>query len=81
MKLFIFEPSKDWDYCGGAIIITANSFEEVKTKFQNEDRRFYKEEDEIEHKIVKGIDSWILTHTFDVDYGESGILVENFNYA
>jgi len=33
MKLYIFIPSEHWNYCGGAIIISATSFEEALKTF------------------------------------------------
>ena len=40
MKLFIFKPSRFWEYCNGMVIVTAPSFIEACKKLQkkNNDR-------------------------------------------
>ena len=48
MKLYIFEPY-DWDYCGGAIGILANSFEEAIDLIVEEDKENAKRRIEVGH--------------------------------
>ena len=50
MKLFIFEPH-EWAYCGGAIGVVANTFEEAVNFIVEDDRqRYLKEKKRIEEK-------------------------------
>ena len=43
MKLFIFDANADWSYCGGAVLIIANSFENcqklMRKKEEDENKR------------------------------------------
>lgn len=69
MKLFVFEPSKKWDYCGGMILIAARKFSECHSLIKKyEETQGYSED----AKILlgsSGIDDWRLHMTDSDEYG------------
>ena len=87
MKLFIFKPSDQWDYCGGGLVVVASDFEMVKdvileSNYKNRDcvERFvlYK----TENKSNKDVYSWVLVDVFEVDANENERVVTlDYNWA
>ena len=86
MKIYIFKPSKSWLYCGGAIVILANSFRSAKDfLILDDDSRakkepvVYKTEDENTHQDTE---DWILDSEFEV-VGEDTerVVLNNWNWA
>jgi len=49
MKVWIFKPTKYWEYCGGAIIIAANSIEDAQKLIDD------KIQEEYEKEVAEGI--------------------------
>ncbi len=76
MKAYILKPSKIWSYCGGGLVILAESFEEAK-KFVSS-KNLHESEDEAE-KFAKennqNYDNWTLVATLECPYEEESRLV------
>ena len=89
-NMFIFEPY-NWSYCGGAIIVVADTFEKAvilaKESCENGDYEddeeyegiFSQEKDDFEKDSW---DQWLLTEKFVViDHREARVVVNNWNYS
>ena len=89
MKIFIFEPY-NWDYCGGALVVIADSYEgaiellmQIKNPYNNEpefgEHTFYKTEvKDLKERSYQ----WILSVEFELK-GEHKpkVIINNWNYA
>ncbi len=78
--LFVFRPSTSWGYCGGCVMATADSFDEVVLKLKekvNSNPSFYHKESEVtdEH-----LDSWVLEYTLQLAEPQD-IFFESWNDA
>ena len=86
-QLFIFRPHKDWEYCGGALVICANSFEgcqQLVNSFVEENEMRFQEfilvRNDSDSK--QGVDCWVLERVYLVanNYKEE-IVLHNWNEA
>ncbi len=75
--LFIFKPSDDWSYCGGGLVIIADSFAECQKMFTEE---LYKTEEEIP-KTDFLHNAWVLVETFKAPEQDSRIVLEDYNWG
>ena len=90
MKLFVFRA--DWEYCCGATVIIANSFEDAAELIKDDGDSFMRhnsfhktEEDSNEHrkKSQNGLHyPWILMETINVGENETPrVVCCEYNYA
>lgn len=87
MKIFIFEPY-EWDYCGGAIIAIASSYEEAvyiivedaNPMWDLKKEYFAKDESEFEN-VDRDWNTWLLTHVIETTEEKPRLVMVNFNYA
>jgi hypothetical protein len=77
MKLFIFQPSDRWAYCGGCIAIVAPDLEAVSKLITDE--YFYENESDVPSE--KSYHIWVLAETFPTDETESRIVICDYNWA
>ena len=87
-NLYVFEPC-EWEYCGGAILVIAKTFEQaIKLAAKSEVMEgseffglFSKNEQELKERNGS-CNQWLLTHKFQIsDTGEPRVLVNNYNFA
>ena len=95
MKLFVFKPSKYWNYCGGVLMATASSFEEacqrLKEKLkeigESNDVKFRKtdfDKKEWRRRFAAGTrtyDVWVLLYELNLEDGSPDICLVEYNYA
>jgi hypothetical protein len=94
MKLFIFEPY-NWDYCGGAIGVISDSFENAVDLIIETNRKLTAESDRIGYEYEKEFfsetpknfkedhwDQWLLTEAIKVpDEEKPRVVFDNWNYG
>lgn len=84
--LFVFEPY-EWCYCGGAIGVIAETYDEAvelivksSSKYEKYERKFFSKSEECFKK--DHYDQWLLTDTIEVNSSEqSRIVFNNWNYS
>ncbi len=86
MRVFIFEPC-NWEYCGGALGVIANDFDEAvkllrkegKERSNNHMGNFSESREDYPDE---NSGQWLLTNTFDISDSEKPrVFLFNFNYA
>lgn len=83
-NIYIFKPSEQWRYCGGGLVIVAESFEEAqKLVAENPEplktAKLFKKESDIDKEEFMSI--WILVETISVNYPESRIILHDENWG
>ena len=73
-KLWIFKPSDKWRYCGGGLVIIADSFEECQKLW---DEKLYLTNEEIEGTY----NTWIFVENFEITYQPSRIVMSDYNWG
>lgn len=89
MKVLIFKPSKHWDYCGGALVVSANSVAQAHQLVDNYERgyqsdtRLYRHlPQEIDEHSIKNVGAWVLHATLNCpDISKGKIILWDWNYA
>lgn len=83
MKLFVFEPSTYWTYCGGVLMTTANSYEEACKRLQvKEPDAKFRTTDFIEKpSTIEYVDAWVLLHELELAPGQSDVCLIEYQYA
>lgn len=77
MKLYIFKPSDHWSHCGGAYIVSGNSFKDIVKDFSDESHILHKKDSK-----NYNYDHWILVKEFEVpEIIKSEIILDNYNWA
>jgi len=87
MKLFIFEPL-DWAYCGGGLVISAESFGNAEALLLKEFLRERKSNWEIAPRVFRenskeqgGDGCWIVVKEIECSYDKEEIILYNYNYS
>ena len=82
MKIYIFKPSKDWSYCGGALIVIANSLPEVQEMVKDGGSLIFLD-DELAAKNEECSDKWTLVEFFEAPETEkkARIVYHDYNWA
>jgi hypothetical protein len=90
MKLFIFEPY-EWEYCGGALGVIAESYEQaiqllLNIKDSNDDHEFKSEffakNKTDAEKFNETIDKWLLTQEVELKCDlKPEVILNNWNWA
>ena len=95
MKAYIFAPADVWQYCGGGLVITAQSFERAVEVFNEHDKKREEQYEKSygknygykpplltkEQPLGKGIDIWVLEKEILTTYEKEEILLYDFNYS
>jgi hypothetical protein len=86
MKLFIFTPSEFWDYCGGACMATAGTFEEAVARLSAidgmTDHHFYRTQPPKPAGFgASTCDIWVLKAELDLAPNQSVVTLTEYNYA
>jgi hypothetical protein len=95
--IFIFRPSDNWGYCGGAVIIQARDFEEAKKVWSEyrihstvggynpkNDEPGYQPEERLHESEDNGEYGWILhrqLHEDEVEHEPPHVILCNYNNA
>jgi hypothetical protein len=89
MRIYIFEPSEKWEYCGGAVVVIAKDIDEAITLASNyreseDDERsgeiFVKNENEAIESIAN--ETFVLKSEYELKENESArVVTYNYNYA
>lgn len=91
MKLFIFKPSKYWDYCGGLLLWAAEKQDDLP-KIHIEIYNLGGDEYRTEHTLLledydqeprKSWDIWMLSKTIEINDPniQPGLVEINYNYS
>lgn len=65
MKIFLFQPSKNWSYCGGGMAVIADTFEEaVVIGSEDGERSLGVSEDELSKMGEESFDKWVLVASY-----------------
>lgn len=93
MRLYIFVPHEEWDYCGGCIIISAEKFDECTDIIKEYALKEQKEEgfsfpcdywlfDTPNPNVGSAINCWVLKEEFEcLSITEKKVILINYNYA
>lgn len=79
MKIFVFKPSEQWDYCGGGRVVIASSIEECNTMFGEYRGVMYEKESDIPKEEFCRI--WVLVESFDTNLTEKRVVLDDSNWA
>lgn len=80
MKIFIFKPSQCWSYCGGGLVILAESFEQCQSMF---DEKLHWREEEAE-KEEYSFNNWTFVESFVIDSFDEDkprIVLSDYNWG
>lgn len=80
MKIFIFRPSKEWNYCGGGLVILASNLNACRELMGHEGETLL--EKELEESLEFASNIWILVDVFEVDTEqEERVILYDYNWA
>ena len=91
MKIFLFRPR--WDYCGGGIVVIANTVEEAWALARQEEEkekeipgRSWKEYDRevrvlTNHDYIADVGTWQVVDSFDVSEKTPRVVLFDWNHA
>lgn len=87
MKIFIFQPL-NWSYCGGGLVISAESFANAEVLFLKEYLRRRKASYETAPRLFRerskeegGTNCWIVVKEIECSYDKEEIILYNYNEA
>jgi hypothetical protein len=80
-KAFIFKPSENWRYCGGGMVILADTFEEAKEIGKVEElQNLYRNEKDIDSGNLWN--NWVLVSELNCsEESESKIVLSDYNWG